>query len=157
MLRWDRHREELFLQDWPVLELIFKLISWMPEFQREPRASSMAGSHVMRIVASAGMASPYGMRLLQNTANNDQGDYVLLSRLSFVRDALIPIAENEVDVDEDIMPSVPPDRLQFMTIHQAKGLEFPLVIVDVGSRFKDQSLDTAIFKISGSNIKCRTS
>ena len=123
---------EDFPQDWPVLELIFKLISWMPEFQRNPEHQVWLEA-ITRIIASAGMASPYGMQLLQNTANN--GDHVRLSRLSFVRDALIPIAENEVDVDEDIMPSVPRDRLQFMTIHQAKGLEFPLVIVDVGSRF----------------------
>lgn len=122
-----------FPHDWPVLELVFTLISWMPEFQRNPEHQVWLEA-ITRIIASAGMASPYGMRLLQSTANND--DNVLLSRLSFVRDALIPIAENEVDVDEDIMPSVPPDRLQFMTIHQAKGLEFPLVIVDVGSRFK---------------------
>ena len=124
---------EAFPQDWPVLELIFKVISWMPEFQRNPEHQVWLEA-ITRIIASAGMASPYSMQLLQNTANN--GDHVRLSRLSFVRDALIPIAENEVDVDEDIIPSVPRDRLQFMTIHQAKGLEFPLVVVDVGSRFK---------------------
>ena len=121
-----------FPQDWPVLELVFKLISWMPEFQRNPEHQVWLEA-ITRIIASAGMASPYGMQLLQNTVTN--GDHVRLSRLSFVRDALIPIAENEVDVDEDIMPSIPRDQLQLMTIHQAKGLEFPLVIVDVGSRF----------------------
>ena len=121
-----------FPQDWPVLELVFKSITWMPEFQRDPEHQVWLEA-ITRIIASAGMASPYGMQLLQNTATN--GDHVRLSRLSFVRDALIPIAENEVDVDEDIMPSVPRDQLQLMTIHQAKGLEFPLVIVDVGSRF----------------------
>ena len=123
---------DAFPQDWPVLELVFKLITWMPEFQRDPEHQVWLEA-ITRIIASAGMASPYGMQLLQNTAVN--GDHVRLSRLSFVRDALIPIAENEVDVDEDIMPSVPRDQLQLMTIHQAKGLEFPLVIVDVGSRF----------------------
>jgi DNA helicase-2/ATP-dependent DNA helicase PcrA len=76
------------------------------------------------------MASPYGMQILQQLPHRDR------SRQSLVRDGLVPIAENEVDVDEDIMPSVPRDRLQLMTIHQAKGLEFPLVIVDVGSHFK---------------------
>ena len=123
---------DAFPQDWPVLELVFKLISWIPKFQRNPEHQVWLEA-ITRIIASAGMASPYGMHLLQNTANN--GDHVRLSRLSLVRDALIPIAENEVDVDEDIMPSVPRDQLQLMTIHQAKGLEFPLVIVDVGSRF----------------------
>ena len=82
------------------------------------------------------MGSAYDMQLFQNTDKSSNGNHVELSRKSFIRDALFPIAENEVDVDEEIMPSVPRDRLQFMTIHQAKGLEFPLVIVDVGSRFK---------------------
>ena len=125
------HAPEDFPQDWPVLELVFKLISWISEFQRNPEHQVWIEA-ITRIIASASMASPYGMQLLQNTSHDD---HVRLSRLSFVRDALIPIAENEVDVDEDIMPSVPRDRLQLMTIHQAKGLEFPLVIVDVGSRF----------------------
>jgi DNA helicase-2/ATP-dependent DNA helicase PcrA len=38
-------------------------------------------------------------------------------------------------VDEEIMPHVPRSRLPIMTIHQAKGLEFPLVIVDVASDY----------------------
>ena len=46
------------------------------------------------------------------------------------------LRRTRVQVDEDIIPSVPRDRLQLMTIHQAKGLQFPLVIVDVGSRFR---------------------
>ena len=121
--------------DWPVLELIFKLITWMPGFQSQPEHQVWLEA-VARIVASATMASPYGMQLLQNSDNKNQGPHVERSRESLIRDTLVPIAENEVDVDEDIMPSVPRDRLQFMTIHQSKGLEFPLVIVDVGSRFK---------------------
>lgn len=123
-----------FPRDWPVLRLIFKLISWIPGFQIDPEHQVWLEA-ISRIVASAGMASPYGMQLLQNVPGYDQGHHVSLSRLSLVRDALLPIAENEVDVDEDIMPSVPRDRLQLMTIHQAKGLEFPFVIVDVGSHF----------------------
>ena len=52
-----------------------------------------------------------------------------------LRDVLAPIADDLVDVDEEIMPSVPRTVLNLMTIHQAKGLEFPLVIVDVSSDF----------------------
>ena len=122
-------------QDWPVLDLVFKLISWLPGFQKDPEHQVWLET-VTRIIASASMASPYRMVLLQNTSDKIHGIHVNLSRLSLIRDALIPIAEDEVNVDEDIMPSVPRNCLQFMTIHQAKGLEFPLVIVDVGSRFK---------------------
>ncbi len=123
-----------FPTEWPVLELVFKLISWMPDFQSKPEHQVWLEA-ITRIVASVTGASPYNMQLLQNAENKNQGVHVGRSRESLVRDALVPIAEDEVQVDEDIMPSVPRDWLPFMTIHQAKGLEFPLVIVDVGSRF----------------------
>ena len=125
---------DAFPTDWPVLELIFKLITWMPDFQKGPEHQVWLEA-ITRIVASASIASAYGMQLFQNTSKIDHGVHVHRSRLSLVRDALIPIAQDEVDVDEDIIPSVPRNRLQFMTIHQSKGLEFPLVIVNVGSRF----------------------
>lgn len=122
-----------FPRDWPVLELLFKLVTWIPAFQIDPEHQVWLEA-ITRIISSVGMASPYGMLLLQGTGANQMA-HVRLSRLSLVRDALLPIAENEVDVDEDIMPSVPRDRLQVMTIHQSKGLEFPLVIVDAGSHY----------------------
>jgi DNA helicase-2/ATP-dependent DNA helicase PcrA len=117
-----------FPQDWPVLELIFKLITWIPDFQIDPEHQVWLEA-ITRTVSSAGMASPYGMQVFQSHEHRDR------SRESFIRDALLSIAENEIDVDEDIMANVPRDRLQLMTIHQSKGLEFPLVIVDVGSHF----------------------
>lgn len=126
--------QQEFPRDWPVLELLFKLITWLPQFQADPEHQVWLEA-ITRIVGSVGMASAYGMQLLQNAGTANQGAHVRQSRLSLIRDALLPIAEDEVEVDEDIMPSVPRNRLQAMTIHQAKGLEFPLVIVDVGSHF----------------------
>jgi DNA helicase-2/ATP-dependent DNA helicase PcrA len=38
-------------------------------------------------------------------------------------------------VDEELIESFPRDRLNVLSIHQSKGLEFPLTIVDVGSDF----------------------
>lgn len=121
--------------DWPILEMLYTLLTWMPEFQRSPEHQVWLEA-ITRIVSSGAMESPYEMRLLQNTQDRENDADVIRSRASFIRDALMPIAEDVVDVDEDIVPSVPRDRLEFMTIHQAKGLEFPLVIVDVGSRFR---------------------
>ena len=121
--------------DWPVLELIFKLITCMPSFQSDPESQVWLEA-ITRTISSAAMESAYGMQLLQNVSRGSpQGDHITRSRRSLIRDALVPIAEGDVQVDEDIIPSVPRDRLQFMTIHQSKGLEFPLVIVNVGSRF----------------------
>lgn len=117
-----------FQEDWPALELVFKLLTWMPGFQNEPEHQVWLEA-ITRAISSAGMASPYGMQIYKDGLHRER------SRESLIRDALLPIAENEIDVDEDIMPSVPRNRLQLMTIHQSKGLEFPLVIVDVGSHF----------------------
>jgi DNA helicase-2/ATP-dependent DNA helicase PcrA len=118
-----------FPMDWPVLELIFTLITWIPGFQNDPEHQVWLEA-IARTIGSAGMASAYGMQILQSAKELRER-----SRERIIGDALLPIAENEVDVDEDIMPSVPRDRLQLMTIHQSKGLEFPLVIVDVGTHF----------------------
>ena len=123
-----------FPPDWPALELVFKLITWLPLFQSDPEHQVYLEA-VTRIVSSIAVVSPYKMMLLQYKGNANQIPHVRQSRLSLVRDALIPIAEKEIDVDEDVMPSVPRNRLPVMTIHQSKGLEFPLVIVDVGSHF----------------------
>ncbi len=124
-----------FPADFPVLELIFALVTWFPQFQREPEHQVWLEA-ITRIVASSAGISPYRMRLLQNDGRHNQGVHLIRSRQSLIRDALVPIALDEIQVDEDIMPSVPRDMLQLMTIHQAKGLEFPLVIVDVGTRFR---------------------
>jgi DNA helicase II / ATP-dependent DNA helicase PcrA len=117
-----------FPPDWPVLELIFTLITWISGFQNDPEHQVWLEA-ITRVIANAGMASPYGMQIFQSNRHRD------LSRQSIIRDALFPIAENDIDVDEEIMPSVPRNYLQLMTIHQSKGLQFPLVIVDVGSHF----------------------
>ena len=44
------------------------------------------------------------------------------------------------------MPYVPRNFFPIMTIHQAKGLEFPLVVVDVGSDFKTNNVQQRMFR-----------
>jgi DNA helicase-2/ATP-dependent DNA helicase PcrA len=69
---------------------------------------------------------------------------------------LRPIAEGLVDVDEELITAVPRDRLSIMTIHQAKGLEFPLVIVDISSAFLRNHPKNAAFRYPSklSNVSC---
>ena len=121
--------------EWPVLEVIYKLITWMPAFQDDPEHQVWLQA-LMETIDGASIESPYRMMLQNDVKGDPENVHIMRSRASFINDALIPIAENDEDIDEDILPSVPRDRLQFMTIHQAKGLEFPLAIVDVGSRFR---------------------
>ena len=121
--------------EWPVLEIIYKLITWLPDFQNDPEHQVWMQA-LMETVDSASIESPYRMMLYSNVIGDPSSVHIRRSRESFIRDALVPIAQNNEDIDEDIFPSVPRDRMQFMTVHQAKGLEFPFVIVDVGSRFR---------------------
>lgn len=53
-----------------------------------------------------------------------------------ITDFLAPIASGIVKVEEEMIESFPRDQLSVLSIHQSKGLEFPMVIVDVGSEFK---------------------
>jgi len=119
--------------EWPILELCFKLICWFPLFQDDPEGQIYLEA-ITRTIAQAATFSSYGSTIVHGRPPHDEN-----SARSAIRDILAPIAEGAIEVDEDIMPSVPRDRLTFMTIHQAKGLEFPLVIVDVSSDYQRNS------------------
>jgi DNA helicase-2/ATP-dependent DNA helicase PcrA len=115
--------------EWPVLEICYKLITWMPFFQDDPEGQVYLEA-VSRCIAQAATFSPYRSAILYGQGTHDDG-----SVMRAIMDIMVPLAENSVEVDEEIMPHVPRNRLPIMTIHQAKGLEFPLVIVDVASDY----------------------
>lgn len=114
--------------EWPVLDVFYSLLPWIPEFQDDPECQVYLEA-ISRCAAQAATFSGYRALLLRDPTHRAQ------SIQSTIRDVLAPIADDLVEVDEEIMPSVPRDRLNLMTIHQAKGLEFPLVIVDVASDY----------------------
>jgi DNA helicase-2/ATP-dependent DNA helicase PcrA len=116
--------------DWPLLELCFKLLAWLPCLRDDPEGQVYLEA-VTRAIAQAATFSSYRSTIIHRRVPHADN-----SVKAAIRDIFAPIAEGDVDVDEEIMPSVPRDRLCFMTIHQAKGLEFPLVIVDVSSDFR---------------------
>lgn len=115
--------------EWPVLDICYSFLPWFPPFQDDPEAQVYLEA-ITRTVAAASTFSGYKASIQRDEPHRSR------SVSGAIRDVLNPIAENLVAVDEEIMPSVPRDRLNIMTIHQAKGLEFPLVIVDVSSDFK---------------------
>lgn len=115
--------------EWPVLDILYSFLPWMPSFQDDPEHQVYLEA-ISRAAAQAATFSPYRSLVLIAEPHRTR------SIQSTIRDILAPIADDLVEVDEDIMASVPRDRLNIMTIHQAKGLEYPLVIVDVASDFK---------------------
>jgi DNA helicase II / ATP-dependent DNA helicase PcrA len=119
-------------QEWPILDLLYKLLAWFPEFQNLPEFQVYLEA-ITRSATQATAFSPYQGRLMRDEPHFTR------SRESVLRDILAPIAENIVEVDEDLLTHLPRNHLNVMTIHQSKGLEFPLVIVDIGADFSRNS------------------
>ena len=117
-------------KEWPVLELCFKLLCWFPRLREDPEGQIHLEA-VARAIGQSASFSPYKAKILHGQQPHDGR-----SVEAAIRDIFGPLGEGLIDVDEDILPHVPRDRLGLMTIHQAKGLEYPLVIVDVGSDFQ---------------------
>jgi DNA helicase-2/ATP-dependent DNA helicase PcrA len=118
--------------EWPLLELFFTLLTWIPQLQMDPEGQVYLEA-IARTVAEAGQFASFGARILHGT----QWDQQSVSQA--IRQVFENIASGNVEVDEEIMPYVPRSFFPIMTVHQAKGLEFPLVIVDVGSDYKRNS------------------
>ncbi|MCY4570952.1 MAG: DEAD/DEAH box helicase [Candidatus Poribacteria bacterium] len=116
--------------EWPLLDLCFAIITWIPQLHNDPEGQVYIEA-VARCISSAAIFSSYRSKIFF-----DQPQHEERSIQSAIREILAPIAEGDVDIDEDIMPHVPRSHFPFMTIHQAKGLEYPLVIVDVASDYK---------------------
>lgn len=67
----------------------------------------------------------------------------LLSTKQVFWHILVPIASGAIDIDDDMFEINYEDNINIMSIHQSKGLEFDVVIVDVGSDIYNNSSSTA--------------
>jgi len=68
----------------------------------------------------------------------------LVSFLEFYR-SFLPILLDR-DVDQEELPQIPPNHFPLMTIHQSKGLEFPIVFV---GRLDGASSDVQLSRLEG--------
>lgn len=130
--------------EWPLLNLLFTLVTWFPELQTDPEGQVYLEA-VARTIAEAGQLNKFGSMILHG-----QGQWDNASISAVIRGVFEPLAAEEVDVDEEVMPHVPRTYFPMMTVHQAKGLEFPLVIADVGSDFTRNHAAQRIFRAPNS-------
>lgn len=123
--------------EWPksttAIELIYGLVHYLPELHDDPEGQVYLELFTRQLGACQQLGKFDG-RVVTDPTNQGLSDAAVKELL---RDFLAPIAEGVVDVNEELMETFPRDRLSILSIHQSKGLEFPLTIVDVGSDFKD--------------------
>jgi DNA helicase II / ATP-dependent DNA helicase PcrA len=121
------------VSSWPdritLADLVYKLVTWIPPMQRD--VEGLVHFEVaLRTITEAARFSTYGASIVFRDDTWQQR-----SIRAAIRDIFSPVAEGAIDIDEDLLDTLPLDRLNVLSIHQSKGLEFPLVIVDVGSDF----------------------
>lgn len=124
---------------WPprvsILEFLNGLRHFFPFFRNDPEGLLYYEVFTSQFQACQRIGS-WGADILWNPFSPDRQERAAFDLIEFM---LAPIASGAVGVNEDLIESFPRNRLSIISIHQAKGLEFPMVIVDVGSDFKINS------------------
>jgi DNA helicase II / ATP-dependent DNA helicase PcrA len=124
---------------WPrlvsVLELVYGLVHFFPELHDDAEGQVYLEAFT-RQVAACEQVGKFKSRVV---TDRNEAEASSQSLVELLRDFLRPIAAGTVKVNEDLIDAFPRDRLTILSVHQAKGLEFPLTIVDVGSDFRTNS------------------
>jgi len=122
---WDRNVA--------LIDLIYKLVTWIPILQNDIEGIVYLEA-ITRTIAQSALFSNFKAEMIfdPNNPNLEQ-----TSIKEIIWNVLVPLATGAIEVNEELLETLPNDRINAMSIHQAKGLEFPLVIVDVGSDFRN--------------------
>lgn len=121
---------------WPqyssVLELIYSLVHYYPDYYDSPMGQIFLEVFTRQITACINIGK-FGGDFVHDSRNEKREKNSIQELLRLF---LEPIALGSIDLSEDLLESFPRSFLPIISIHQSKGLEFPLTIVDVGSDFK---------------------
>ena len=127
-------------EEWPkrasLMELAYKLTTWIEELQDDVEGIVYLEA-ITKSITQTGFFNDYHSNI--SFYNEKQERESVLEALWNI---FIPLSTGGVSIDESLLETLPDDRINVLSIHQSKGLEFPLVIVDVGSRFKTNDIRT---------------
>ncbi len=116
-------------------DLLYKLVTWIPAFQDDVEHLAWLEA-IMRAVSAASLLRGFRGELIFAPGSLTD-ELATRSVADAIWRVFAPIADDVIEVEEDLLETLPRNRVNFMTIHQAKGLEFPVTIVDVGSELGD--------------------
>jgi DNA helicase-2/ATP-dependent DNA helicase PcrA len=118
----------------PLLDLVYKLVTWIPNMQNDIEGLVYLEA-IMRTISQSGLFSNFGAEIVVDSTDPRLEQ---ASIREVMWNIFLPIATGAIQINEDLLETLPSDRINVMSIHQVKGLEFPLVIVDVGSDFRQE-------------------
>lgn len=121
----------------PLIELVYKLTCWMPIFHSDPEYILYLEAIINLINKKAEFSKWQG-----NFVKADEHKCLI----AIYYDILVSIANGDLQINEEIIENIPDNRFNFMSIHQSKGLEFPLVFVDVCSMYEKNSAAQRIYR-----------
>ncbi len=125
---------------WPqkasLMELAYKLVTWIDELQDDVEGIVYLEAITKSITQTGFFSKYYSSISFENKQTEKE------SILEAIWNIFIPLASGGIQIDESLLETLPDDRVNVLSIHQSKGLEFPMVVVDVGSKFRDNNINT---------------
>lgn len=116
-----------------VLDILYNLLPWFSEHRNNAEAM-VSIQAFFNAISSAAIIKGDELTIKFNKGTNLP---MKKSVEEFYKYIIRPLLEDSLDVDESLFFSIPSDnRFNIMTIHQSKGLEYPITIVDVCSEFE---------------------
>lgn len=149
---WKQRDPGEWGRKWPknvsVLQLMYGLVHYLPDL-RDTADGQVYLEVFTRQLAACEQVGKFKGRLAYAPEDQGLGDASIKELLRYL---LEPLASGAVEVDEELITAFPRDQLSVLSIHQSKGLEFPLTIVDVGSDFATNHHQQALkrFPLTGS-------
>ena len=139
VIDWQRRNPRGY-EKWPkranLMELAYKLVTWL-DFLQEDAEGVVYLEAITQSITQTGFFNKYSANIMFTSPEEEKA-----SILEAIWNIFLPIATGDVAIDEALLETLPSNRLNIMSIHQSKGLEFPMVIVDVGSKFKNNDVRT---------------